>query len=169
MRVSSTIGHLVTAIPASKTEVRHLRHSLQSSLTTDHLTTDHWPLTILYPNLDDERWQAFSLTTKPFFKKTGIGRKVAILLRTGARRVRPELRRTIVLIARANTPGVYQDLVTRNGGGSHGCPVCSYDALGNVLSSTDARGFTTVFDRNELGEIYRVTSPAPYYYKVETC
>jgi YD repeat-containing protein len=71
------------------------------------------------------------------------------------------------IIARTNTPGNYQDLVTRNGGGSHGCPVCSYDALGNVLSSTDARGFTTVFDRNELGEIYRVTSPAPYYYKVE--
>jgi YD repeat-containing protein len=45
---------------------------------------------------------------------------------------------------------------------------CRGQTLGNVLSSTDARGFTTVFDRNELGEIYRVTSPAPYYYKVET-
>jgi hypothetical protein len=31
MRASGTIGHLVTAIPASKIEVRHLRHSLQSS------------------------------------------------------------------------------------------------------------------------------------------
>jgi YD repeat-containing protein len=62
----------------------------------------------------------------------------------------------------------YQNpLVTRDGG-AHGCPVCSYDALGNVLSSTDARGFTTVFDRNELGGVYRVTSPAPYHYKVET-
>ncbi len=71
------------------------------------------------------------------------------------------------IITRINTPGVYQDLVTRNGGGAHGCPVCSYDALGNVLSSTDARGFTTIFDRNELGAVYRTTSPAPYNYKAE--
>ena len=61
------------------------------------------------------------------------------------------------IITRTNTPGVYQDLVTRNGGGSHGCPVCSYDPLGNVLSTTDARGFTTIFDRSEMGEVYRTT------------
>ena len=71
------------------------------------------------------------------------------------------------IITRTNTPGVYQDLVTRNGGGSHGCPVCSYDPLGNVLSTTDARGFTTIFDRSEMGEVYRTTSPAPYNYRVE--
>ena len=71
------------------------------------------------------------------------------------------------IITRINTPGVYQDLVTRNGGGAHGCPVCSYDPLGNVLSTTDARGFTTIFDRNEMGEVYRTTSPAPYNYRVE--
>lgn len=71
------------------------------------------------------------------------------------------------LITRTNTPGVYQDLITRYEGSS-GCLTCAYDAMGNVLNETDPRGFTTVYDRNEMGEIYRVTSPAPYNFKVET-
>ena len=69
--------------------------------------------------------------------------------------------------ARTNTPGVYQDLVTRYEGSS-GCLTCAYDPMGNVLNETDPRGFTTIYDRNEMGEIYRVTSPAPYSFRVET-
>jgi len=71
------------------------------------------------------------------------------------------------IIDRTNTPGVYQDLVTRYEASS-GCITCAYDAMGNVLNETDPRGFTTIYDRNEMGEIYRVTSPAPYKFKVET-
>ena len=37
-----------------------------------------------------------------------------------------------------------------------------------MLTSTDPRGNTTTYDRNELGEVYRTTSPAPYSYQVET-
>jgi RHS repeat-associated protein len=71
------------------------------------------------------------------------------------------------LITRTNTPNVYQDLVTRYEGSS-GCISCAYDAMGNVLNQTDPRGFTTIYDRNEMGEIYRVTSSAPYSFRVET-
>jgi RHS repeat-associated protein len=57
------------------------------------------------------------------------------------------------IINRTNTPGVYQDLVTRNGGGSHGCPVWvnrksdglvianySYDALNRRKLKTISNG-----------------------------
>ena len=71
------------------------------------------------------------------------------------------------IVTRTNTPGVYQDLVTRNEGNA-GCGTCAYDPLGNALSVTDARGFTSTVDRNEMGEVYRQTSAAPYSFKVET-
>ncbi len=47
-------------------------------------------------------------------------------------------------------------------------PSCAYDPLGNPLAVTDPRGFTTRFDRNELGKVYRTTSPAPYSFQVES-
>lgn len=73
------------------------------------------------------------------------------------------------IIARTNTPGVYQNLVTRNqGGASGGCTSCAYDPLGNPLSTTDTRGNTTAYDRNELGEVYRTAAAAPYGFHVET-
>jgi YD repeat-containing protein len=75
------------------------------------------------------------------------------------------------IIARTNTPGVFQDLVTRyrpSGTAGSGCAGCAYDPLGNPLAITDPRNNTTTFDRNELGEAYRTTSPAPYYYQTET-
>jgi RHS repeat-associated protein len=74
------------------------------------------------------------------------------------------------VIERTNTPGVYQNLVTRYEGapgGSGGCSTCAYDPLGNPLAVTDPRGFTTVFARNEMGVEYRRTSPAPYLNQVE--
>jgi RHS repeat-associated protein len=75
-------------------------------------------------------------------------------------------------IVRTNTPGVYQDLVTRFEGGAaasgSGCSSCAYDPMGNPLATTDPRGFTTRFDRNELGEVYRTISPQPYNFRVET-
>ncbi len=74
-------------------------------------------------------------------------------------------------VTRTNTPGVYQDLVTRYEGSTIGtggtCTSCAYDPLGNPLAMTDPRGFTTRFDRNELGELYRTTSPQPYLFQVE--
>ena len=76
------------------------------------------------------------------------------------------------IIERTNTPGVYQDLITRYEGGDAasggGCGSCAYDALGNPLAVTDPRGFTSRTDRNELGEAYRTIAPAPYEFKVET-
>jgi YD repeat-containing protein len=75
------------------------------------------------------------------------------------------------VIARTNSAGVYLDLVTSykpTGTGGSGCSSCAYDPLGNPLSVTDPRNHTTTYDRNELGEPYRVTSPAPYNYPVET-
>ncbi len=72
-------------------------------------------------------------------------------------------------IARTNTPGVHQNLVTRFAGSSGGsCTSCAYDPLGNLLAQTDPRGFTTRWDRNELGEAYRSTAPQPYGFRVET-
>jgi hypothetical protein len=75
-------------------------------------------------------------------------------------------------ISRTNTPGMYQDLVTRYEGGSgasgSGCSSCAYDPMGNPLAVTSPRGFTTRFDRNELGEAYRTISPQPYNFRVET-
>jgi YD repeat-containing protein len=70
-------------------------------------------------------------------------------------------------IPRTNTPGVYQTLTTTHQGPS-GCSSCNYDPLGNVLTTVDARGNLTNYQRNELGEVYRVTMPAPYNYQVET-
>ncbi len=75
------------------------------------------------------------------------------------------------LIARTNTPGVYQDLITRFEGdspASTGCVTCAYDALGNPTAVTDPRGFTAIVERNEMGGIYRTISPAPYNFTVET-
>ncbi len=75
-------------------------------------------------------------------------------------------------IIRYNSPGAYQDLVTRYEGGAgasgSGCASCAYDAMGNPLAVTDPRGFTTRYDRNELGEAYRTISPQPYNFRVET-
>jgi RHS repeat-associated protein len=76
------------------------------------------------------------------------------------------------IIPRLSSAGVYLDLVTSYkpspGGSAQGCPSCAYDRLGNPLAVTDARNNTTTFERNELGEPYRTTSPAPYNYAVET-
>jgi|GEM_PF-1310882 len=73
------------------------------------------------------------------------------------------------LITRTNTPGIYQNLTTRyEGGGAGGCSSCAYDSLGNPLAVTDPRGFTTRFERNELGELFRSIAPAPYEFQVET-
>jgi len=72
-------------------------------------------------------------------------------------------------ITRTNSPGVYRNLITRYQGapGGTGCSACGYDALGNVLAQTDPRGFTTTYDRDDLGRAYRVTSPTPYNYRTE--
>ena len=40
------------------------------------------------------------------------------------------------------------------------CYACGYDGLGNPLAVTDPRGFTTYYDRNEMGEIYCSTDAA---------
>ena len=75
------------------------------------------------------------------------------------------------LINRTNTPGVYQDLVTRYEGdnlASAGCVTCAYDALGNPTAVTDPRGFTAITERNEVGQVYRNIGPAPYNFTVET-
>jgi RHS repeat-associated protein len=73
------------------------------------------------------------------------------------------------LITRTNTPNVYQDLTTRfeGSGSGGGCSSCAYDEYGNPTAMTDPRGFTTVTQRNEIGEIYRTISPEPYNYTVE--
>src|SRR5665213_3634525 len=70
-------------------------------------------------------------------------------------------------ITRTNTPGSYLNLTTTHQGAA-GCTSCNYDPLGNILTTVDARGLLTKYDRNELGEVYRVTSPAPYSFQVET-
>jgi YD repeat-containing protein len=75
------------------------------------------------------------------------------------------------LITRTNTPGIYQDLITRFEGdnpAATGCVTCAYDPLGNPTAVTDPRGFTTVTERNEVGGIYRVISPAPYNFITES-
>ena len=76
------------------------------------------------------------------------------------------------IIDRNNTPDEYQDLTTRYEGsgveGGGGCASCAYDAMGNPLAVTDPRGFTTRYDRNELGDVYRTTAPAPYNFHIET-
>ena len=59
----------------------------------------------------------------------------------------------------------YLDLVTRYEA-TDGRP--AYDASGNVICETNPRGFTTIYDRNELGMVYRTTSPGPYFYRTET-
>ena len=71
------------------------------------------------------------------------------------------------IIPRTNTPGVYQNLTTTHQGAA-GCTTCNYDPLGNILTSVDARGNLTKYDRTEMGEVYRITAPAPYSYLVET-
>ena len=74
-------------------------------------------------------------------------------------------------ITRSNTPDEYQQLVTRFEGTSIGagcgCASCAYDPLGNPLAQTDPRGFTTRYERNELGEVYRTIGPDPYRYQTE--
>ena len=75
------------------------------------------------------------------------------------------------LINRTNTPGIYQDLITRYEGdnpASTGCVTCAYDPLGNPTAVTDPRGFTSITERNEIGQVYRTISPAPYNFTVET-
>ncbi len=74
------------------------------------------------------------------------------------------------LIARTNTPGSYLDLVTehQSSPAAAGCSSCAYDPLGNPTINIDPRGFTTTYERNELGQVYRVTGPAPYNYQTET-
>ncbi len=66
----------------------------------------------------------------------------------------------------------YVDLATRFEGGSgaagSGRASCAYDPMGNPLAMTDPRGFTTRYDRNELGEAHRTISPQPYNFRVET-
>ena len=66
--------------------------------------------------------------------------------------------------AAGHRTGVYLDLVTRyeggSGAGGSGCASCAYDPMGNPLAVTDPRGFTTRYDRNELGEVYRTISSA---------
>jgi YD repeat-containing protein len=71
------------------------------------------------------------------------------------------------LITRTNTPGTYLNLTSTHQGAT-GCTSCNYDPMGNVLTSVDARGNTTNYLRNEMGQVYRVTSPAPYNYQTET-
>lgn len=74
-------------------------------------------------------------------------------------------------IGRTNTPGSYLNLVTKylpSSGTGSGCSSCAYDPLGNPLSMTDPNGFTTLYDRNEVGEVYRTTTDAPYSQQVET-
>ncbi len=74
------------------------------------------------------------------------------------------------LITRTNTPGTYQNLITGFEGdnpASAGCVTCAYDPLGHPTAVTDPRGFTTVTERNEVGGIYRVISPAPYNFTTE--
>ncbi len=71
------------------------------------------------------------------------------------------------IIPRTNTPGIYQTLTTTHQGAT-GCTSCNYDPLGNILTTVDARGNLTSYDRTEMGEAYRVTVPAPYGYMVET-
>jgi RHS repeat-associated protein len=70
-------------------------------------------------------------------------------------------------ISRTNTPGSYLNLVTQQQGPT-ACVSCNYDPLGNVLTSVDARGNVTNYLRNELGEVYSVTSPLPYQFVVQT-
>ena len=76
------------------------------------------------------------------------------------------------IVPRPSSEGDYLDLVTRYEGGSgaagSGCASCAYDGMGNSLAVTDPRGFTTRYDRNELGEIYRTISPQPYNFRVES-
>jgi YD repeat-containing protein len=71
------------------------------------------------------------------------------------------------IIPRTNMPGVYQSLTTRHEGPPHAARR-NYDPMGNVLATVDPRGNLTSFERNELGEIYRVTVPAPYSFQIET-
>ena len=52
--------------------------------------------------------------------------------------------------------------------GCHELLVDVLSRLGNPLAVTDPRNNTTTYERNELGEPYRTTSPAPYNYPVET-
>ncbi len=49
-----------------------------------------------------------------------------------------------------------------------GCSSCAYDGLGNPVAVTDPRGFTSITQRNEIGEVYRTISPEPYNFIVET-
>lgn len=61
----------------------------------------------------------------------------------------------------------YQDIITQHQSSVGGCSACGYDQMGNERSETDPRGFTTFYDRNEIGQIYRITGPLPYEYKKE--
>ena len=74
------------------------------------------------------------------------------------------------IIPRTNAPGVYKDLVTRydgGGAGAAGCPSCAYDPLGNALAKTDPNGNTNTYQRNEMGEEYGATGPAPYNIQIQ--
>jgi RHS repeat-associated protein len=75
-----------------------------------------------------------------------------------------------LMITRTNMPDVYQELLTEyeGSGGGSGCTTCAYDPIGNPLAVTDPRGFTTSWQRTEMGEEYLRTSPAPYSFQVQT-
>ena len=51
---------------------------------------------------------------------------------------------------------------------SAGCVSYAYNPLGNANALTDPRGFTSVTERNEVGQVYRTISPAPYNFTFET-
>lgn len=62
-----------------------------------------------------------------------------------------------LVVPRHNTPGMYQNLITRY----------TYDRVGNTKTITDPRGNITTQDFNELNQVYRTIAPAPFSYRRE--